>query len=60
MDMTQNINVQNLEFRDSKQANEWKLKTKSFKENAFASFYANGSYTLMDRYTLGVRPHGWL
>lgn len=54
------LTFKNLEFRDSKQANEWKLKTKSFKENAFASFYANGSYTLMDCYTLGgsVRMDG--
>lgn len=30
------------------------LHTKSYTENAFASFYANGSYTLMRRYTLGA------
>lgn len=43
----------NLIFRDQTQANEWNLKSKSYKENAFASFFANGSYTLMNRYTLG-------
>lgn len=30
------------------------LHTETYAENAFASFYANGSYTLMQRYTLGA------
>lgn len=41
-------------FRDEKDAKNYPLHTKSYTENAFASFYANGSYTLMRRYTLGA------
>lgn len=54
------LTFQNLIFKDEAQANDWNLKTKSYKENAFASFFANGSYTLMNRYTLGgsVRMDG--
>ncbi|SHE96924.1 TonB-linked outer membrane protein, SusC/RagA family [Bacteroides faecichinchillae] len=40
-------------FKDEDQAKSYPLHTKSYIENAFASFYANGSYTLMKRYTLG-------
>lgn len=49
------LTFQNLIFKDENEANEskWKLKNKSYTENAFASFFANGSYTLMSRYTLG-------
>lgn len=41
-------------FKDEEQAKSYPLHTKSYFENAFASFYANGSYTLMRRYTLGA------
>ena len=41
-------------FRDKDDAKNYPLHTKSYTENAFASFYANGSYTLMRRYTLGA------
>lgn len=41
-------------FRDENDAKTYPLHTKSYKENAFASFYTNGSYTLMRRYTLGA------
>ena len=37
------MTFQNLIFKDEAQANDWNLKTKSYKENAFASFFANGS-----------------
>lgn len=47
------LTFQNLIFKDEAQANKWKLKEKSYRENAFASFFANGSYTLMNKYTLG-------
>ena len=49
------LTFKNLIFKDETQASskDWPLKTKSYKENAFASFYANGSYSLMNRYTLG-------
>ncbi|WP_291594875.1 SusC/RagA family TonB-linked outer membrane protein [Bacteroides sp.] len=47
------LTFKELIFRDEKQAESYKLKSKSYKENAFASFFANGSYTLMNRYTLG-------
>lgn len=39
---------------DKDEAKKYPLHTKSHMENAFASFYANGSYTLMRRYTLGA------
>ena len=35
-------------------AKKYPLHIKTYTENAFASFYANGSYTLMNRYTLGA------
>ena len=41
-------------FRDKDDAKNYPLHTKSYTENAFASFYTNGSYTLMRRYTLGA------
>ena len=41
-------------FRDKDDAQNYPLHTKSYTENAFASFYTNGSYTLMRRYTLGA------
>lgn len=41
-------------IRDDKDAKKYPLHTKVYTENAFASFYANGSYTLMKRYTLGA------
>lgn len=47
------LTFKNLIFRDEKQANDWKLKSEINRENAFASFFANGSYSLMNRYTLG-------
>lgn len=40
-------------FPNEIKAKDYPLHTKTYQENAFASFYANGSYTLMDRYTLG-------
>ena len=40
-------------FKDEDQAKNYPLHLKSYQENAFASFFANGSYTLMNRYTLG-------
>lgn len=48
------LTFQNIVFPDESRANDWKLKSKSYQENAFASFYANGSYTLMNRYTFGA------
>ena len=47
------LTFKNLIFRDEKQANEWKLKNEVYRENAYASFFANGSYTLLNRYTVG-------
>ena len=49
------LNFRNLNFKDETQANEskWKLKNEISRENAYASFFANGSYSLMNRYTLG-------
>ena len=41
-------------IRDDDDAKKYPLHTKIYTENAFASFYANGSYTLMGRYTLGA------
>lgn len=40
-------------FKDEAQAKEYPLHSKTYRENAFASFFANGSYSLMNRYTLG-------
>lgn len=40
-------------FPDESKAKSYPLHTNSYQENAFASFYANGSYTLLNRYTLG-------
>ena len=49
------LTSKNLIFKDEAQANRFgKLHTKNYVENAFASFYANGSYSLMDRYTFGA------
>lgn len=47
-------------FPDESSAKSYPLHTASYQENAFASFYANGSYTLLNRYTLGgsVRMDG--
>lgn len=47
-------------FRDEAQAKSYVLHSKTYQENAFASFYTTGSYSLMDRYTLGgsVRMDG--
>lgn len=49
------LTFKNLVFRDEAQANEktWRLKNEISRENAFASFFANGSYSLMNRYTVG-------
>lgn len=49
------LNFKNLNFKDEAQANEsrWKLKNEIYRENAYASFFANGSYSLLGRYTLG-------
>lgn len=47
------LTFQNLIFKDEEQAKSWNLKSKTYNENAFASFFANGSYSLMNRYTLG-------
>lgn len=54
------LTFENLIFKDAAQAKDWPLKNKIYHENAFASFFANGSYTLMNRYTLGgsVRMDG--
>ena len=41
-------------IRDDQDAKKYPLHIKTYTENAFASFYANGSYTLMNRYTLGA------
>ena len=41
-------------FRDEAQARAYPLYTKNYQENAFASFFANGSYSLMKRYILGA------
>lgn len=46
------LTFKNLILTDNNR-NNWKLKSKSYTENAFASFFANGSYTLDNRYTLG-------
>ena len=53
------LTFKNLNLR-KQDLNDWKLKSKSYTENAFASFFANGSYTLKSRYTLGgsVRMDG--
>lgn len=48
------LTFQNIVFPDSEKASQWPLNNKIYQENAFASFYANGSYTLMNRYTLGA------
>lgn len=47
-------------FRNEEDAEKYKLHTKTYQENAFASFYATGSYALMSRYTIGgsVRMDG--
>lgn len=54
------LTFENLIFKDAAQAKKWQLKNKTYHENAFASFFANGSYTLMNRYTVGgsVRMDG--
>ena len=44
----------NIVFENESKAQGVKLHTKNYVENAFASFYANGSYSLMNRYTLGA------
>ena len=41
-------------FRNDEDVKNFPLHSESYIENAFASFYANGSYTLMNRYTLGA------
>lgn len=45
---------QNIVFKDEKQALDYNLMGKNYIENVFASFYANGSYSYHDRYTLGA------
>lgn len=49
-----------LVFRDIEQAKSYPLSSQTKTVNAFASFYANGSYTLMNRYVIGasVRSDG--
>lgn len=46
------LTFQNLNLK-KEELNNWNLKSKSYTENAFASFFANGSYTFKSRYTLG-------
>lgn len=41
-------------IRNDRDAKDYPLHTEAYTENAFASFYANGSYSLMNRYTLGA------
>lgn len=41
-------------FRDEDQAQRYTPLSKTHIENAFASFFANGSYTIKNRYTLGA------
>ncbi len=41
-------------FPNESWARTFPLHTESYLENAYASFYANGSYSLMRRYTLGA------
>ncbi len=44
------LTFQNLIFKDEAQANDWNLKTKSYKGKRFCFFlFANGSYLLMNR-----------
>lgn len=50
----QTYTFKNLIFRDENQANNRVLKTKSSTQNAFASFFANGSYSIDQKYTLGA------
>lgn len=40
-------------FRDQTEARRYPLHAETLTRNAFASFFANGSYTYADRYTLG-------
>lgn len=40
-------------FRDEDQAKSYPLSSSGYTVNAFASFFANGSYSLMDKYTVG-------
>ncbi len=40
-------------FRDEEQAKAYPLHSKSYIVNAFSSFFANGSYTFHDKYTVG-------
>lgn len=40
-------------FPDESYATQFPLHDKTYKENAYASFFATGSYSLMNRYTLG-------
>lgn len=49
-----------LVFKDLDQAKHYPLSSQTKTVNAFASFYANGSYTLMNRYVVGasVRSDG--
>lgn len=49
-----------LVFQDEKQARQYPLNNFTKQTNAYISFYATGSYTLLDRYTLGasVRSDG--
>ncbi len=49
-----------LVFRDIEQAKSYPLSSQTKTVNAFTSFYANGSYTLMNRYVIGasVRSDG--
>ena len=49
-----------LNIRNDKDAEKYKLHTKTYQENAFASFYTTGSYSFMSRYTIGgsVRMDG--
>lgn len=42
-----------IRYRDESDANRYPMFGKTFVENAFASFFANGSYSLFSRYTLG-------
>lgn len=49
-----------LVFQDEKQGRQYPLSAYNKQTNAYISFYATGSYTLLDRYTLGasVRSDG--
>lgn len=54
------LTFQNLIFKDEAQANDWNLKTKSYKENAFCFFLCQWFIYFNESLYIGRKcAHGW-